>query len=831
VLGKIGRKVGYPKLEEQLLDAYRFFPKEGQALSPDEILELLRDLWKGDVPDALPEIANKFLDLLGENRSFDSMVRIADGLKEILGDGIENHALVDAWLSSHLLRDLGLPQAVLQHIGDQAQDWEKELPLYLRARLWTERSNALRMNGRGQEALAIAKKVIEDLEAEGEEIPRSLQRNLGILYRESGRHKQALDIFLGLLRDDGRDFDLLHSIVVTYTSVGRIAEAIPYLETMSELAQGPYADKHAAIVASLAGAKAAIGERNEALELLRSIPTNSFDNVEVLVPYASAWSALSDMRYDEKLDEKDYQAMLSLIPKLEIAYHAKRDGGNTLMSLTINRLLAHIVDLTQVVDSSTYWRQLNEDARKFEGVPDPMALLALARDAWTEGQHQKGKEYLVELPESVAARYLLEGDISLKIQSLTGLHSLFADLLGLADNSGSIEDLRLIAELKRDMFGRIRMASFRDELVTTGFIEPNYSEIGLLGGPTIVFEWVDGGDSLYSLATFIDVDGTVSEFHQSLFKEFEIDDLNLLAERITQRLSVWHPGRAGSPLDLKEWRSFENWLSKELDDRLPTGGHIVVIEHEAMAGLQWHIAAAPKWYVSYAPSWSAILHTRKLDAPSKKGAIGLAMVPKYRESDGNLQALESSIERTEQLAARLEVPLKSALHEACDREALIALLEGTMVTKVLCHGFVDPDEDVVALMLAYHGELPLANSVAANTEVGRKHRFDWQGLWELRNGPSYIFSAACSSGQSHHRGLGEKVGIFSNLRGAGTRSYVAPRWDIDPKVVLPILDDIIERFLLTECEIGEALHAACSEAGTNLPRWQAWALALEGDWK
>ena len=93
-------------------------------------------------------------------------------------------------------------------------------------------------------------------------------------------------------------------------------------------------------------------------------------------------------------------------------------------------------------------------------------------------------------------------------------------------------------------------------------------------------------------------------------------------------------------------------------------------------------------------------------------------------------------------------------------------------------------------------------------------------------------SAACSSGQSHHAGLGEKLGIFSTLRRAGTRSFVAPRWDIrPPRIVLPILDDAIERYLRTGAELGEALHAACFEASKEHPRWLAWSLALEGDWK
>ncbi len=825
-LGEIGQKAGYPELEEQLLSAVPFFPKEGKAFSVDELLELLRDTWKGGPPEALLIVANKVLDLLGEERSLDVLGRVANGLKEILGNEIESRARVEAWLCSHLLKN-GLPKAVLERIGDKAQPWEQELTPEVRAPLWTERSNALRMCGRGTEALAVAEAVIADLKAQDKPIPPELRRNLGILYREAGRHEQALDIFLKLLPDADRDLDLLHSIVVTYGSLGRIKEAISYLERMSRLAQGPYADRHTAIIVSLAAAKAAIGERHEALALLREISLDKVDDMAVLVPYASAWLTLSDERYGEQLEEEDRQNLSGLVTKLKLVRDAALKNRNMLVSMQINHLLAMLVDLTQFEHPNVYWEQVDAAAREFEGAPDPAALLALARDAWAEGQHQRMRDYLLEVPSAVAKRYSLERDISLKIQSLSGLHTLFGNLVGLAVRSGSIEDLRLIAELKRDMLGRIATASANAKILSTGFVAPNAKDIGLLSGPTAVFEWVDGAGGLYGLATFIAADGMVTESYQNPFGF----DLDMLGERITQRLSVWHADRAGSPLDLKEWQSFENWLGKELDGCLPAGGHLVIIEHEAIAGFQWHVAAAPRWRVSYTPSWSALLNARQAAAPNKEMPIGLAMVPKYRESADNLRALESSVSRTEQLTAQLGLELKSALREACDRKALIGVLEGTPVAKVLCHGFVDPDEAIVALMVADYGELPLADSVAANTLAGRQHRFDWRDFQQLKGAPAVLFSAACSSGQSHHVGLGEKLGLFLTLRRAGTRSFVAPRWDIDPKVVLPILDNAIERFLRTDAELGEALHAACSEASEVVPRWQAWALALEGDWK
>lgn len=404
-LGEIGQKVGYPDLEEQLLSAVRFFPKADQALRVDELLEWLRDTWKGGPPEALLIVASKAIDLLGEKRSPDALGRVADGLKDILGNESWTRARIEAWLCSHLLKN-GLPKAVLERIGDKAQPWERELTLHRRAALWTERSNALRMCGRGKEALAIAEAVIADLEAANDEpIPHSLRRNLGILYRGAGQHEQALEIFLKLLPDADRDLDLLHSIVVTYAAIGRIAESMPYLEAMLKLAQGPYAERRPVIIASLAGAKAAIGERHEALALLREIPIDKVDDVAVLVSYASAWVTLSDERYREQLEEEDRQNLNSLVTKLKVVNDATRKNGNILLNMQIGRLLAQLTDVTHVEHPNVYWKQVDVDSRKFEGIPDPMALLALTRDAWADGQHQRVRDYLLEVPTAVAKRY------------------------------------------------------------------------------------------------------------------------------------------------------------------------------------------------------------------------------------------------------------------------------------------------------------------------------------------------------------------------------------------------------------------------------------------
>jgi hypothetical protein len=79
-------------------------------------------------------------------------------------------------------------------------------------------------------------------------------------------------------------------------------------------------------------------------------------------------------------------------------------------------------------------------------------------------------------------------------------------------------------------------------------------------------------------------------------------------------------------------------------------------------------------------------------------------------------------------------------------------------------------------------------------------------------------------------GLGERLGLYGALASSGTRSIVAPAWDIVADAVIPILDDALERYA-DGAPIARAVHDACTQAATQRPVWMAWALALEGDWR
>ena len=89
---------------------------------------------------------------------------------------------------------------------------------------------------------------------------------------------------------------------------------------------------------------------------------------------------------------------------------------------------------------------------------------------------------------------------------------------------------------------------------------------------------------------------------------------------------------------------------------------------------------------------------------------------------------------------------------------------------------------------------------------------------------------ACAAGRLRYAGLGESLGIYAALRSGGTHTVIAPRWNIVAGSVLPIVVDLSDA-LAGGAAAGAALRAVCTSARDRLPAWQAWSLALEGDWR
>lgn len=360
-------------------------------------------------------------------------------------------------------------------------------------------------------------------------------------------------------------------------------------------------------------------------------------------------------------------------------------------------------------------------------------------------------------------------------------------------------------------------------MLADGLGEEVLGRLGPAVGALTVIEFLRTPDAFACLLTRIDADEEV----ESRWLSTPEVDLGQLAPRLRTKLANWHRGREGDPLDLPEWVTVEAWLREELHD-VDADSTVAFIEVEELAGLPWHTAVGGR-PCTYLSGWSALLELAERDVSGEPSTVGILQVPRFGELAEVADALVASAAVAEAQARSCGLAVSSAASIDCAREAFRQIMEGSDVAVALCHGFVD-EQGEVALMLASEGTLPLAASRRSSDLAATGHLVSWREAQALAQAPEVVLSAACSSGLSRITGLGERLGLFGGLKRRGTRAVVAPHWDIVAADVLPILDDVFAR-LLRGIPLGAAVAGASVAAACDRPRWLAWSLALEGDWR
>jgi CHAT domain-containing protein len=175
------------------------------------------------------------------------------------------------------------------------------------------------------------------------------------------------------------------------------------------------------------------------------------------------------------------------------------------------------------------------------------------------------------------------------------------------------------------------------------------------------------------------------------------------------------------------------------------------------------------------------------------------------------------------------VHFAEAVGTKCDRHALTALLDHADVLFIGCHGFVDEGSHEIAWVLAHGGGLPGTSGVVVSGDDERITHFGWRDIEDLARTPALVLSAACSSGRSAMAGLGERLGLFPSLAGLGTRTLIAPAWDVDADLIMPVATRALELLLDGQHSPATAVQTACAESSS--PHWIAWSLTLEGSWQ
>jgi tetratricopeptide (TPR) repeat protein len=808
-----GLRVQLPNLTstEQVLNAIKKGLAGGSISSRDDRPGLQLD-----------DAAKLFSATLLEKGDAASLTALFAGTRSLAEDD-ETRASVEAWFGATLLL-LGQEHRFLDVVGSEERPWEAGLSEGTKGRLWTERANALRAAGRYQDALTWRERVVPLYRDEPHSANyRTAIRSVAMAHRELGAPDKALAMLEPLLPDTNAvdRIDVLDSLAATYAALGRLEQARKVLDEAVTLAVGPHEhlrNRFVAMRASLLG-----GQDPAAIEQsLVALPRSSWSKPSELIHECAAWCNL--LLNQHPLSEEAATRFGEALLALGTALNSEESGFPPNLVEPARLVLAHAGEVLEHPDQRSLWSAAGFAAEKLGFPPHPAAVLALASLAYREGRDGNGRAMLAGLPRAMGRNVSQLQQVELAVDALMELEHRFNSLTQLLIEQERGHEARVVAEFRRDALRRVgpRYSLEEAEAFVTGLALDQV----LTQNSVAVLEFLEGAEGgLAVMLTWRPPDQNATY----LFLEWPSADLEELRERLLHSLQTWAPGRPGDPFDVAHWQEFRAWIGQQVEGVLPAGGHLIVIEHERLAGLPWHVAVAPDRTCSYASSWAAILRATGPAARCPK-QLGVAMVPIYGDDDRVLAAMETARTACRNLAGKQQVGFCESIGAVCDRAAFASLLAGSDLTFVACHGFVDESERDVAWVLARDGGLPAHNASIVEADAERLTHFGWRQVQRLERTSPVVFSAACSSARVHLAGLGERLGLFASLANGGTRSLVAPGWDVDADLFLPVATRALELYV-GGAGLAAAVRDACLEAQERLPARIAWALTVEGGWQ
>jgi tetratricopeptide (TPR) repeat protein len=742
-------------------------------------------------------------------------------------------AKVNDWLTRSVYT-LADPQAALDFAGDAPS-----------LRYAGQHAGALMAVGRVRDAISLLETAIANPPPGGEPVPETDVMLLAGAYEEVGAVDRALALAEDLYRRRPgyfEGFEPLFVLAALRSNNGLHAEGLEALTRAEAFARTP--TTQGLVAASRALTLYDLGRRDDALTVLLGVDLAGTDRAD-----DSWWSFLRVLA----------RVWRNLIVQGEISPEAHRN-----LLGRIDAELALVADGTSrdAADAAGQRAQLvearGEAATPLYAVADasrrsrgasraPREVIELARAAYRAGG-AVGRAPLDEVAAAVAGAIgEIEDPLVAAIQlrplsvRLTELAGAVWDYAGSDSAVGAWEALLGVGELQRDTLHRIRLAA-SGAVADPAAALPDLSLAALSrlarpDGTLAVITWFqlgvgrDGPQFKHvaqPIGMIVAPDGEVGGWLPML-NEMP-PRVTWAVERVRSRLANWHDGRDGDPLDLPAWQEAATWI-REFLNAAEAGQrpHVVFMEYPHMAGAPWHTALGPKWTASYASSWSEIFDIagRQQHRPGRD--IGVVHVPRFNEPRSIRDALTASVERTLRNYRRRGT-VRHRAPEGCDRDWLRGLLRDADIVKILCHGFVSPEENEVCLMLAHEGALPMAGSLASGT-LGRQHRFGWRDCRDISDSHATIFSAACSSRAAVSTEAGDRLGIFTALRRSGARALVAPAWDVQAGPTAELLDHALDLYV-SGLPLADAVRTAGDAAqAAGMKPWIARSLAVEGDWR
>jgi hypothetical protein len=169
---------------------------------------------------------------------------------------------------------------------------------------------------------------------------------------------------------------------------------------------------------------------------------------------------------------------------------------------------------------------------------------------------------------------------------------------------------------------------------------------------------------------------------------------------------------------------------------------------------------------------------------------------------------------------------------AADKEGCLRLLARTEHAVILAHGANSTGAAGRGICVSDGVELPQAPLPVSAVPELRRFLLDASDIAAGAAAPPVFVSMACSSGRTFAGGGGSRVGLERSLFANGTRSMVAPLWDVQQASAIEFLRELYGGWVAEPAaSLGSHYRRAVLAVRERYPHPFHWApFALKGSW-
>ena len=296
------------------------------------------------------------------------------------------------------------------------------------------------------------------------------------------------------------------------------------------------------------------------------------------------------------------------------------------------------------------------------------------------------------------------------------------------------------------------------------------------------------------------------------------------------------PRQAAAVLD--PLRPLLSELARHLTGHIARGEQLCFLPSATILGLPLHAAELADGSpllernpISYAPN-SAVLEATltpgRLPRPGQGPAVCFC-VPK----SGDRATLARQFASTAGLLRdRFGPSLTVRAELAASRGEFVSSLPAAQHLVVLAHGANSTAEAGRGICLSDGASLPPAPLPVKHVPELRRFLVDGDDIAAAQVAPPVVVSLACSSGRTFAGRGGSRIGLERALFSRGTRTIVAPLWDVNAESAAAFVGLLYDRWCAApDMPLGEHYRAAALAVRELYPAPFHWApFALRGSW-